>query len=1138
MKRWIPALFYTGCIAIVVLGICVALLTSNAGQKIIRSWILSTLRKEGVKAKVESFEGFLIPTRLTLKQVSMDRPGIGSLSIKTLQADLSLLYLLKREIHFKEIKAWDVIYASAPLVPQEKSQAARSINLSTTLSIQSLQAFSVSIDGFGPLYVEGQLKIKSRNKGFFVDLKARKAQDQCALWITSKESGFAKWNAHLYLADSRTLPSLASLPVHGTVELDSQGTYAPRKGLQGHFKGNSLLDESLHSLQGPWLFKGRIQRDLAKEQWSLSQIELQNGPILAKASGSLDAKGNFVESSGQLHVKQTLFSPVEAEVYARWMLRKEEDQFIGKTIAQIPRLRYKNFSLEGIEGVIHSTDTEGKLQIHGAEWRMNGQFSWHDALQLTNLSLEAPYIKGQGQWTFYPDGIAKGSSEIEIENLHLLEPLIPEWDPYGKMTAKLTYDGKHATLDVLAKNLYAKDLYFDQAAFYSDLEDPMHQMQGVISLDLEKGKFRDLFIDSALLETKSEGDYWPFTLFAEGVCRRDFESRCSGVWHMAGDEFTADVADLHGLFYGHPFSLEEPVRVSISPAKMEVSPTNIQLSKQGKIFGQWREENFNSSLTLRLVQFPLDFLSINSLEVSIAGLLDLDLEMKRKTEWQGSLQASINQVEMLRLGEIDPITAQGEIKAKLEKQQLVLEGSLSSRALPLASFAANLPTNILKKPWQMQLLYDKPTKGHVHFDGHIEDCLDFFNLGSHWLEGRCLADLSWSHTLNRPVVKGSLQLQNGRYENYQTGTHLTDLQIEIAAERSKLRLVSFSAKDPEQTGTLSAEGTWDLRLEQKLPFHIRLLAQQFQGIDLGIFSAKMNSTLQIKGNIEKTLIQGDIHLIQSAIVIPDTLTKSPPNLQVVYLNAHKPIPLAASPSSKPYPIHFYLAIDTVQDVSISGKGLQSNWQGKFTLKGTKQAPEPAGQLNLVKGEFSFAGRLFKLTSGSLVFLPQDPLLPQLTLSAMTEQQGISIIANLQGPLSHPQLTFQSVPPLPLSAIIAHLLFGQDISEINGLQALQLATTIANIAGESPDILESTRRSLGIDRLRIVSSQSGEGDDTLSIQVGKYVAPGVLVSISQNAEESAPNISIEVDIGSGFFFQAETDQVHEQGKFGVKWNRNY
>jgi translocation and assembly module TamB len=88
------------------------------------------------------------------------------------------------------------------------------------------------------------------------------------------------------------------------------------------------------------------------------------------------------------------------------------------------------------------------------------------------------------------------------------------------------------------------------------------------------------------------------------------------------------------------------------------------------------------------------------------------------------------------------------------------------------------------------------------------------------------------------------------------------------------------------------------------------------------------------------------------------------------------------------------------------------------------------------------------------------------------------------------------------------------------------------------MLENTRRALGIDRLRIVSEPTSEGEETISIQVGKYVAKGVLVSISQNAENSAPNISIEVDIGKGFFFQAETDQLQEQGKFGLKWNKNY
>lgn len=401
-----------------------------------------------------------------------------------------------------------------------------------------------------------------------------------------------------------------------------------------------------------------------------------------------------------------------------------------------------------------------------------------------------------------------------------------------------------------------------------------------------------------------------------------------------------------------------------------------------------------------------------------------------------------------------------------------------------------------------------------------------------------MAHLSWTNTLSEPKVEGSIHITEGYYENYYTGMQLTNLEAELIAQKGRLFLKSLKARDDEGKGSMMGDGAIEFRLDKKFPFHIHLGFQNFHFMQLGFASAKANSAFDILGDLESATAKGEIHVIESAVTIPEKIPKSPPHLQVTYLHAQKPVQKPETTSLKPYPLHLDILLDTPNGVSVSGRGLQSNWGGSILLKGTNFAPQPSGKLELEKGEFVFAGRIFKLTRGSLSFNAENSLIPRLDLSGTTEQQGVSIIANLEGPLNRPQLTFNSTPPLSLSTIIAHLLFGQDISEINGLQALQIAAMVTNIAGQGPDVLESTRRSLGIDRLRIVSEPTSEGGDSLSIQVGKYVAPGVLVSISQNTDNTAPNISIEVDIGSGFFFQAESDQLQEQGKFGIKWNRNF
>ena len=140
---------------------------------------------------------------------------------------------------------------------------------------------------------------------------------------------------------------------------------------------------------------------------------------------------------------------------------------------------------------------------------------------------------------------------------------------------------------------------------------------------------------------------------------------------------------------------------------------------------------------------------------------------------------------------------------------------------------------------------------------------------------------------------------------------------------------------------------------------------------------------------------------------------------------------------------------------------------------------------------------------------------------------------MQGPLTSPALTFQSIPSLPTSSILSLILFDKDISEISALQALSLAQTIVSLSGKGgPGVLESIRKTIGVDRLHIVGK---DGSDEISVQIGWYLSHGITLSLSQSATSS--DITVEVDLKNGFIFQAET-QNQEEGKFSLKWNKNY
>jgi hypothetical protein len=729
-----------------------------------------------------------------------------------------------------------------------------------------------------------------------------------------------------------------------------------------------------------------------------------------------------------------------------------------------------------------------------------------------------------------PDGLINGTNTISIENLQALQiPAVygklqanAEWHPVGKI------QGLH--LDATTTDFYYGPFFAQKASLYSDLEDPFHTVNGLIDLEFEKAKWDGLELETLSLETTSTDGNWPFRLFAEGEWKHPLEIHMNGVWRKP---FIADVANLNGTFFNHPFVLSKPVHVEYSSDTFRLSETEISIVG-AKAFLHVDRQGDRTDAHVRFIQLPLDFLSLNPLDVAVNGRINLEADVhEEKNRLRGDLKATVEQMEV---GE-NKLAANGQFEGHFDKDLLALKGNLHVRNQPLLNLDLALPIHLSLWPFEADLLFHKNAKGHLALKGRIEDFLDFIDFGPHRLEGECDCDLSLSETLYRPQVNGYLHFTNGYYENYYTGTQLQAINADFFAEKNNIYLRSFTAYDLPATGTLTATGEIFLKQSDLYPFHLDASFTNLRFAEIDLVTATADGTIHIEGNSTSALAKGDIKIAESELLIPDHIPRPLPNLQVTYINPIHPVPPPET-EYHPYPLHLDLHVTTANPITIAGRGLESEWAGDFHLGGTYTDLAAKGRLELLDGEFNFASRSFKLTDGSVSLSGVEHEMPYINLAGSMETHGVSIIARLKGPLDNPQITLQSVPPLPLGSIMSYLLFGQDLSEISGFQALQLATSIASLAGTGSDVMENTRRSLGVDRLRVITDPDSEGGETVALQVSKYVSKGVLVTFTQNTENSSPDITVEVEIRGNLVLQIESDQSHEQGIFTLKWSKNY
>jgi translocation and assembly module TamB len=468
-----------------------------------------------------------------------------------------------------------------------------------------------------------------------------------------------------------------------------------------------------------------------------------------------------------------------------------------------------------------------------------------------------------------------------------------------------------------------------------------------------------------------------------------------------------------------------------------------------------------------------------------------------------------------------------------------MQGDLNIHGTPLLKMDLQIPLQAALFPPQGHFLYDQKMQGSLFLSGRLEELLDFFDLGTHRIEGDLLCDFNLSGLLAAPRLYGSCTLSHGYYQNYWTGTELQEIEAKGWGEGNRLTLESLVAKDSQKKGSFSAKGFVELLPQKHFPFLLDLGVSRFNCATFDLITTEASGDLRIRGNLQEgALAEGSLHIVESDVTIPARIPHSLPDIQVIYKHAKAPIPETVKGSA--YPLHLNLFVAADDGIFISGRGLESEWKGSFHIEGTQTEPISTGKIELIQGNFFFSGRAFRLIEGSLSMNGSAP--PQINLTAAIQVKEIAITAQIQGPLNNPQIMLQSSPPLPMGTIVSYLLFGQDLAEISSAQAFVLASSIASFAGEGPGVVEKTQKSLGIDRIQLVEMKSATQDGKMitGIQVGKYIAEGVLVSYSQGAENSQGNISVEVEVRGNVSLVLESDQADEQkqGKFTLRWGHTY
>lgn len=889
-----------------------------------------------------------------------------------------------------------------------------------------------------------------------------------------------------------------------------------------------------------WTLSSKFRRN-NDGTWSFPKVQLSSNVAQIHGFGSLDSEGKIAQSA--FEVKSNYL----AKLFANIHITQDEKGVHLLTHWRIPTIEIQQQKMYNAHGEINAQVAAGTIEgtsLTSADyreiaWTAKTPFSWNkeDGFVFTNLEVSSPAIQAQGKLQIGKEGTINLDASFASNQIHDLFPR-----GYGMAIGKIEWNRSTIHLDTRINEAHFEDFSAKTLKIYSDIQDPFGAFTGNLVCDIEQGKWRNLLLEEASIETTKEGENWPFALSLLGRWEHPLQLDLSGFWSYKQETLLINLQNGEGSFFNHPLLLPSPAQFAMSPDVLRLKDFSLEIA-DASIQAAIQKNKDQGEASLKIKHLPIDFLSLNPLDVAIEGMFNLDLSITEKgDDVRGDLVANFENLEMSLLGWLDPLNAEGNIESHFSRERLDVRGELNVRDAPLATIDLSLPIHFAMRPLTTAILYDREVEGRFYLNGRLEEFLDFFNLGTHRLEGGCYCDFRITNTLEHPHLYGKCDFTNGYYQNYYTGTELQNIQAQITSQKGFITLRKLTATDAQNKGAFTATGKVDLLPLVHFPFAFDVNFSRLNVATFDLITTEANGALQITGNLERALATGNLDIVETDVTVPSRIPKTLPDLQVTYKNAVAPPFAFELPKEAPYPLHLDLFVNAPDGIFISGRGLESEWRGQFQVEGTQTDIATKGMIELIKGNFNFSGRSFALTEGSLTFSGVPNASPYLNLAGQIQIKDVLITAHLKGPLNNPQVTLQSSPPLPMGTIVAYLLFGQDLTEISSFQALQLAGSIASIAGDGPGILEQTKKSLGVDRIQIITvpSSTTESGETIAVQVGKYVAEGVLVSYSQGAENSAGNVSVEVEIQGNLSFILESEQADDQkqGKFTFRWARTY
>jgi translocation and assembly module TamB len=452
------------------------------------------------------------------------------------------------------------------------------------------------------------------------------------------------------------------------------------------------------------------------------------------------------------------------------------------------------------------------------------------------------------------------------------------------------------------------------------------------------------------------------------------------------------------------------------------------------------------------------------------------------------------------------------------RQELKAEANL---ALPVEASASPLRLMIDKK---------RGVRGTFSAQGEIKPLWDLLLGPERSLSGKINLQASLGGTLADPRLIGQATLDNGGFEDGQSGLRLRNVTIRSALADNAIDVSQVIGEDG-QGGSISGAGRISLARDGIGNFKLDM--KSFRLIDNDLASAVATGQASVNRSADgKIKLTGAVTLDRADV---SAQSKTPVGVVAMdVIERNRPQDFDQGLQRRPTTGGMILDLDlkAPRRVFVRGRGLDVELSLDAHVGGTSLAPALSGVARVVRGEYDFAGKRFEFDDDGVVYLSTQLDRIRLDLSATREDTSLTAVVKIQGTAAKPEITLTSKPELPSDEVLSQVLFGSSAAQLTPIEAAQLASALAALAGGGGfDVIGNLRSFARLDRLAFAESATG-----MTVSGGKYVTDDVYVEIIGGGREG-PAAQVEWRIRRTLSLVSRIGSQND-AKLSVRWRKDY